>query len=150
MFGDIRTGFRRMVRIVQSDAQEFANSANAGTDPDGVVNRWQRRRVEAAQPVQRGVVEGGAGDVANMGRQIADRAVCINKAGLFLAGVTITNQFHRISPVAFICTCRCRKVSVVVARHAARANNGFVVGCAVQHHPLGKGTYPFAEDLLPW
>jgi hypothetical protein len=42
MFGDGGAGFGGMVGIVQSDAQEFADSTNTRTDPDATIDRWKR------------------------------------------------------------------------------------------------------------
>jgi hypothetical protein len=86
-----------MVGVIQADADALAGSADARAEPGITRNHRQRfgiERRDAGQPVGQ---KNLAGDIPDMGGQIADVAVAIEKPRLFLAPRAVTQQFHGVS-----------------------------------------------------
>jgi hypothetical protein len=79
-----------MIRIVQADADQLTNAADAGPQSRVAVNLRKRRRIERLQLRQARRAEFGARDVVDDAGQVADVAVVVQQARLFAAGFAIT------------------------------------------------------------
>ncbi|MGF6874468.1 hypothetical protein OKW35_003940 [Paraburkholderia sp. MM5477-R1] len=87
--------FRRVIRIVQADADELADLADARSNARITFDDRERCRIERAQFRETFIAEPSAVDIAHHLRQIANLALRVEQARLFLAFRPITKQFHR-------------------------------------------------------
>jgi hypothetical protein len=85
-----------MVGIVETDAQELADIADARPQPRRRVDFGKARRVDFAEPGKRIGTDRRAVDVIHMCRQIADRPRCVDHTGFFLPSRAKSQQFHEI------------------------------------------------------
>ena len=83
-----------MIRIVQTDTYHLPDPADTGADTRLTPDHRQRRGIDRPQPREACIGKRVAGDVIDMRRQVANLALGVEKAGLFLAFRPITKQFH--------------------------------------------------------
>src|SRR5690606_20126707 len=88
-------GFRRMVGIVEADADELGRACDAGPETWLVANQLKRRGIDLCELLQRSRRQGGAGDVVDMSGQATNLAVRIEHAWTLMARLSITQQFQR-------------------------------------------------------
>ena len=99
MMGSGGTGearFSGVVGIVEADRHELLRVGDAGADPGLALHQRQRLRLDLAQPRQALGADRLAGDVGHDAGEIADLAVLVEKARLFLAHRSITQKLHRV------------------------------------------------------
>src|SRR5690606_16983309 len=92
--GDFHAGFGCVIGIVEADADELADLADARTDARCGGDERQRSGIEALQPRKRFWRKGCAVDVGHMSGEIADIPISIEKARLFRARLSISQEFH--------------------------------------------------------
>ncbi len=93
---DRHAGFFGVVGIVQTDADELADVADAGADAGRSVHLGQALRVEARQLGETGLAKRIPGDIRNDALQRADRTVAVHQGWLFLALGADAHQFHSL------------------------------------------------------
>ena len=93
-FGNRVAGLDRMVDVVQADGDELADVGHRAAEARRAAHQWQLVGLELAQLGQRGIAERGAVEVLDDRAEVAQPALGIDQAGLFLAGVAIANEFH--------------------------------------------------------
>ena len=89
---NLQAAFGSVVRIVQADADELAGARDACTKSRRAGNNRQGAGVQGGKFGQPG--QHVARKVTDHARKIADLAVCIKDAGLFLAARAIAEEFH--------------------------------------------------------
>jgi hypothetical protein len=87
-------GLGRVVRVVQADAHELADVADAGAHARRAGNRGQAGRVDGAEPGKALVRKHRARDIGDLAGQVAQLALRIDQARLFAAAVAVTHEFH--------------------------------------------------------
>nr|GEW99913.1 hypothetical protein [Tanacetum cinerariifolium] len=75
LFGNVGAGFRRVVGVVQADADELADLAHTGANARCALHQRQGGRVG----------------------QVANAAVAVQQGRTFLTGFAVTQQFHGVS-----------------------------------------------------
>src|SRR5262245_22479057 len=96
-----------MIDIVQADGDELGNTGDGSAETGLAGDGRQRGRVDRRQLLQRLRRIGGAVEVLHMGREIAELAGFIDKAGLFSTLGPVTNKLHFSALiVGFVFTCR--------------------------------------------
>ena len=96
LVGDGGAGFGGVLGVVEADAHEFADAADAGAEC--AVERHRPSgsdvEVERAELIERGGGERVAGEVVDDAGEAADVAGGVEDAGLFLAGRAEAEEFH--------------------------------------------------------
>ena len=87
-----------MIGIVETDADELAGACNAWAKAWVAFDLWQRIDVQRTELGECFRVENGTRQITDMGREITDIAVGIEKARLLLTGFAIAKKFHEITP----------------------------------------------------
>ena len=90
--------FGGVVAVVQPDGDEFRRRRHRRAEPHAVGKPRQRRRIDLGNPLQAVVGQDVAGDVLHMRGQVADVAVLVEHARLFLADFAKPYEFHGCSP----------------------------------------------------
>ncbi|MNF46476.1 hypothetical protein D3C84_276420 [compost metagenome] len=85
-----------MVGVVQTNADEFADLADAGAYPWLTGNDGQAGRIDGGKRCQAFRAEGQSGDVRYMRREVADLIIGIQQARFFRTFFAITQQFHLV------------------------------------------------------
>ena len=80
------------------DPNDLADPADARAEPRRTRDERQARLVEPAQAIERARRERVAIEVAHRAGEIADLAVAVQEAGLFLAGRAVAQKLHGGSP----------------------------------------------------
>ena len=87
-------GLGGVVGIVEADGHEFLRIGDAGTNAGLALHQGQRFRLDLPEARQALGADGLAIDVGNDGGEIADLALAVEQARLFLADRTVTQKFH--------------------------------------------------------
>src|SRR5690606_5540488 len=98
LFGDLGAGLGGMVGIVETDADELADLADAGADPLVRAQLRQAGGVDRPDFREALVGQGSTGKVGDDAAEVADGAVRGKNGGLFGALGTHAQQFHWVSP----------------------------------------------------
>ena len=85
-----------MLDIVDADSDIFADMRDRHTQTRASLDQRQFVRIEFRQFRQRTIRELLGGEIVYLARQIAQFAIGIDQAGFFLAGSSVTNQFHDV------------------------------------------------------
>ena len=100
LLGDGRPGLGGVIGVVEADADELADIGNAGADAVVAVQLRQGAEVCGGDIGQACRAQGGAADVVDDARQVADGTVFSEDGGLFCALGADTKQFHGFGPYA--------------------------------------------------
>src|SRR3546814_1559715 len=91
-------GLGGVVGVVEADGDKLADAAGAGAEPRRALDRGQALEIELLELLERVRQQHRAGDVGDMTGQVAQRALAVDGAGLFLADAPIAQQFHEFLP----------------------------------------------------
>jgi hypothetical protein len=83
-----------MVKVVESDADELANGANAGTEPWRASDKRQSRKVNSPQFGLGFREQDRARYVGNYGGEVAKSSIGINRSRVLIAGPSNSYEFH--------------------------------------------------------
>jgi hypothetical protein len=91
---DRRVGLLGVIDVVKADGDEVAHGADRRPEPHALRRQRQRVRVDGAQLVEAGRPEHVAGDVLDVGRQVAHGALRVDETGLLGAGRAKSDKLH--------------------------------------------------------
>ena len=83
-----------VVRVVEADADDLADSGERAAEPRPAADRRKPRRLERTQALLAGGREHVRRDVAHDARQIAQRAVLVEEARLLGSGASVAYELH--------------------------------------------------------
>ena len=92
--GNFHAGFGGVIGIIEADADEFADAADAGADAGSAGDERERRRIESGDALEGVGREGFACEIGDYGGEVADLVGFVEQAGFFFAGLTVAQEFH--------------------------------------------------------
>ncbi len=87
-----------MIGIVQSDTDEIDRSRDGRAKARAAANERQARQPRAGEFLQIFVAKIFAGEIRHDGADVTDFAILVDESGLFLAGLSVTYEFHVCFP----------------------------------------------------
>ena len=87
-------GFGGVGGVIQTDADDFGDLANARAESRRAGNERQRRGIEFAQLGKARGRECFSAEIGDLAGEVVNLAGCVKQAGFFPAGISVAHEFH--------------------------------------------------------